>query len=59
MSCVQVMLIEEAVMPPEKMGNGTTPSWSWADIEGLLSAEWEIGGPATPAHMSRALVAHE
>ena len=59
MSSVQVMLIEGAVMPTEKTDIGTTPSWSWADIEFLLSAEWEIGGSATPAHVSRGLVAGE
>jgi hypothetical protein len=57
MSGVEMTSIAEAVPPPDKTGIAVAPSWSWADIEGLLSAEWEIGGSATPALVSRALVA--
>ena len=57
MSFVQVKLIEEAFTPTDKTEIGTTPSWTWADIEDVLSAEWEIGGPATPTNAIRGLVA--
>jgi hypothetical protein len=40
-------------------GDGTSSCWSWADIERLFTAEWEIGGPATPAHASPAFVVDE
>jgi hypothetical protein len=46
MSCVQAKLIEEACTPTDKTEIGTTPSWSCADIEDVLSDEWEIGGLA-------------
>ena len=59
MSFVQVMLIEEDSTPTDKTEVGTTPSWSWADIEDVLSAEWEIGGLAMPTDAIRALVAGE
>ena len=58
MSFVQVKLAEEAAMPTD----GTAivaPSWFWEDIEGVLSAEWEIGGLATPTDEIRALIAGE
>jgi hypothetical protein len=49
MSFVHVELIEEAFTPTDKTDIGTTPSWNWADIEGVLSDEWEIGGrPCRP-----------
>ncbi len=59
MSLVQVKLIEEASTPTDKMEIVTIPSWAWADIEDLLSAEWEIGGLAMPTDTIRALVAGE
>ena len=58
MSFVQVKLIEEAT-PTDKTDIGTTPSWTWADIEDVLSAEWEIGGSAMPTDAIRGLVADE
>ena len=59
MSFVQVKLIEEAYTPTDKTEIDTTPSWSWADIEDVLSPEWEIGGLAMPTDTIRALVAGE
>jgi hypothetical protein len=59
MSFVQVKLIEEAFTPTDKTGIVATPSWTWADIEDVLSAEWEIGGSAMPTDAIRALVAGE
>ena len=61
MSFVSVKVMEEASMPTgeKEIVVALDPSWSWADIESLLSAEWEIGGSATPADLSRALVAGE
>ena len=59
MSLVQVKLIEEAGTPKDKTEIGTTPSWSWADIEDVLSDEWEIGGLAMSTDEIRALVAGE
>ena len=50
MSFVPVKLIEEAVTPTNKAAVGTTPSWTWADIEAVLSAEWEIGGSTAEIH---------
>ena len=58
MSFVQE-LKEEAYTPTDKTEIGTTPSWTWADIEEVLSAEWEIGGSAMPTEAIRALVAGE
>jgi hypothetical protein len=58
MSFVQVKLIEEALKPTDKTEVVTTP-WAWADIEGVLSGEWEIGGLAMPTDMIRELVAGE
>jgi hypothetical protein len=59
MSLVQVKLIEEAFTPTDKTETDTTPSWNWADIEDVLSAEWEIGGSAMPTHAIRGIVAVE
>jgi hypothetical protein len=59
MSLVQVKLIEEAGTPKDKTEIGTTPSWSWADIQDVLSDEWEIGGLAMSTDEIRALVAGE
>jgi len=59
MSLVQVKLIEEAGTPKDKTEIGTTASWSWADIEDVLSDEWEIGGLAMSTDEIRALVAGE
>jgi hypothetical protein len=59
MSFVQVKLIAEAFTPTDKTDIGTTPPWTWADIEGVLDAEWEIGGSAMPTYTLRALVAGE
>jgi hypothetical protein len=59
LSFVQVKLIEEAFTPKDKTEIVTTPSWAWADIEDVLSAEWEIGGFAMPTDAIRALVASE
>ena len=59
MSFVQVKLIEEAYTPTDKTEIGTTPSWTWADIEDVLSAEWEIGGSAMPIDAIGGLVAGE
>jgi hypothetical protein len=42
---VQVRLVEDST-PTGKREVGTTLSWNWADIEDVLSAEWEIGGSA-------------
>jgi hypothetical protein len=58
MSFVQVKLIEEALKPTDKTEVGTTPL-AWADIEDILSAEWEIGGLAKPTDAIRALVADD
>ena len=43
----------------EKTEIVTTPYWAWADIEDVLSAEWEIGAPAMPTDAIRTLVAGE
>ena len=59
MSFVQAKLIEEACAPTDKTEIGTTPSWSWADIEDVLNDEWEIGGLAMSTDAIRALVAGE
>jgi hypothetical protein len=59
MSFVQVKSIEEAFTPTEKTEIVTTPSWTWADIEDVLSVEWEIGGSAMPTDAIRGLVAGE
>ena len=45
MSFVPVKSIEEDSTPTSKREVGTTLSWNWADIENVLSSEWEIGGP--------------
>jgi hypothetical protein len=58
MSFVQVKLIEEVFTPTDKADIGTTP-WTWADIEDVLCAEWEIGGLAMPTDAIRRLVADE
>jgi hypothetical protein len=57
MSFVQVKLTEEAFAPTD--GTDTTPSSTWADIEDILSAEWEIGGSAIPIDAICGLVADE
>lgn len=44
MSFVRVESIEASVTPTEKAEIVTFPSWTWAEIEDVLSAEWEIGG---------------
>jgi hypothetical protein len=59
MSLVQVKVIEEACTPTGKTEIDTSPSWPWADIEDVLSDEWEIGGLAMPTDAIRALVAGE
>jgi 4-oxalocrotonate tautomerase len=72
MLLVQVKLIEEASTPTEKkeivtkltdavvsIKEQNSPSWAWADIEDVLSAEWEIGGLAMTTDAIRALVAGE
>jgi hypothetical protein len=59
MSFVQVKLIEGAFTPTDKTETGTSPSWAWADIEDVLSAEWEIGGSAMKTDAIRGLVADE
>ena len=51
----QVKLIEEAFTPTDKTDIGTTPSWTWTDIEDVLSAEWEIGRSATATDAIRGL----
>jgi hypothetical protein len=57
MSFVPVKLIEEDSTPTDKTEVGTTPSWHWADIEDVLSAEWEIGGSAMSTDATRGLIA--
>jgi hypothetical protein len=57
MFVVQVEFLDEAFTPTDKTEIGTISSWSWADIEDLLSAEWEIGGAATPTGAICGLVA--
>lgn len=57
MSFVQVKLSEEGSTPTEKTEIGTTLSWNWAEIEDVLSAEWEIGGSAKATDAIRGLVA--
>ena len=57
MSLIQVRLTESAFTPTEKTGIVTVPSWTWAEIEDVLSAEWEIGGSAIPTDAVRALIA--
>ena len=72
MPFVQVKLIEEACTSTEKIEIVTeltdamvsikeqnSPSWVWADIEDVLSDEWEIGGLAMTTEAIRALVAGE
>ena len=59
MSFVQVTLIEEAFTPTDKTETDTSSSCAWADIEDVLSDEWEIGGLAMPTDAIRALVAGE
>jgi hypothetical protein len=59
MSFVQLKLIEEAFTPTDKTEIVATPSWSWADIQDVLSAEWEIGGSAMTTDAIRPLVAGE
>jgi hypothetical protein len=59
MSSVQVKLIEEALSPPDKTEIVAAHSWSWADIQDVLSGEWEIGGSAVGTDAIRALVAGE
>jgi len=59
MSFVREKLTEEAFAPPDEREIVTTPSWAWADIEDVLSDEWEIGGLAMPTDAIRALVAGE
>jgi hypothetical protein len=59
MSFVQVKLTEEAFPPTDETEIVTAPSWTWADIEDVLSDEWEIGGLAMTTDAIRALVAGE
>ena len=59
MSVVPVKSIEEASMPTGETEIAPTPSWSWADIENILGAEWEIGGSAMPTDAIRGFVASE
>ncbi len=54
MSVVSMKSIEEAFTPTDETEIVATPSWSWADIENILSAEWEIGGSAMPTDAIRA-----
>ena len=54
MSFVHVRLIEEVFTPTDKTEIVATPSWTWADIQDVLSAEWEIGGrPGRPTQSLR------
>ena len=55
MSLVPVKSIEEAFTPTDETEIVATPSWSWADIQEVLSAEWEIGGSAMTADAIRGL----
>ncbi len=72
MSLIQAKLIEEGFTPAEKkeivakitdgimsikQQNG--PTVAWADIEDVLSDEWEIGAPAMTIDAIHALVAGE
>jgi hypothetical protein len=59
MFVVPVKSIEEASMPTGETEIAATPSWSWADIENILGAEWEIGGSAMPTDAIRGFVASE
>ena len=61
MCFVEVKLIEEALMPTDKpdTGTSTSPSWTWADIEDVLSDDWEIGGSAMPTDAICGFVAGE
>jgi hypothetical protein len=59
MSFVHARFIEEALTPTDRTEIGATPSWDWEDIESILNAEWEIGGPAMPTDAICALVAGE
>ena len=59
MSFVREKLTEEAFAPTDEREIVTTPSWAWADIEDVLSDEWEIGGLAMTTDAIRALVAGE
>jgi len=56
MSVVPVKSIEEAFTPTDETEIVATLSWSWADIENILGAEWEIGGSAMPSDATRGLV---
>ena len=59
MSVVPVKSIEEAFTLIDEMEIVATPSWSWADIENILGAEWEMGGSAMPTDAIRGFVASE
>ena len=59
MSSVQVTLIEEAITPTDKMESNASACWAWADIEDVLSDEWEIGGLAMTTDAIRALFTRE
>jgi hypothetical protein len=59
MSFVRANLIERDSAPAKKREVSTTLSWNWADIEEILSAEWEIGGPAITDEAIRGLVANK
>jgi len=59
MSFVEAKLTEETFTPTGQKDIGTTPSCAWADIEDVLSAEWEIGGSAIPIDAICGLVADE
>ena len=56
MSFVPANLIEESVIPTDNSEVGTSPSWNWAEIEEVLSVEWEIGGAAIPTAAIHGLV---
>lgn len=53
MSFVPVKGLDKNGPPAHKREVGTTLSWNWADIEEILSAEWEIGGSAMTADAVR------
>jgi hypothetical protein len=59
MSFVQVKLTEEDFAPTDETEIVTTSSWTWADVEDVLSDEWEIGGLGMTTDAIRALVAGE
>ena len=56
MSVVPVKPIEEAFTSTDETETIATLSWSWADIENLLGAEWEIGASCMPGDATLDLV---